>query len=216
MATQPAHSAGPEPSTGRPEGAVGGGAAGELDGVTLRPARAADSARCQEIALVAWERIHAERRHLLGETLYGHLTGDWRGAKAAAVARHLEQHPDWTLVACVTSMTRATTACLREAAHEPDAAQADSGEQVVGFVTFRLDREESVGTIGNNAVDPASQGRGIAGLLYRHVLERFRAEGMRVASVTTGLDDGHAPALAAYRKVGFSAEVPSVTLYQKL
>ena len=216
MATQPALSSRPEPRTSRPEGAVEGGSGGELGGVTLRPARAADSARCQEIALAAWERIHAERRRLLGETLYGHLTGDWRGAKAAAVAHHVAQHPDWTLVAYVTSMTRVTTAGLREAAHETEAAQADSVEQVVGFVTFRLDREASVGTIGNNAVDPAWQGRGIAGLLYRHVLERFRAEGMRVASVTTGLDAGHAPALAAYRKVGFSAEVPSVTLYQEL
>jgi ribosomal protein S18 acetylase RimI-like enzyme len=86
----------------------------------------------------------------------------------------------------------------------------------VGFVTFRLDREKLVGTIGNNAVDPAWQGRGIASAMYRRVLERFRAEGMRVACVETGLDEGHAPALATYRKVGFDREVPSVMLYQEL
>ncbi len=52
--------------------------------------------------------------------------------------------------------------------------------------------------------------------MYRRVLELFRQAGMQVAAVVTGLDEGHAPARAAYRKVGFTAEVPSVTLYQKL
>jgi hypothetical protein len=31
------------------------------------------------------------------------------------------------------------------------------------------------------------------------VLDVFRAAGMQVAQVTTGLDEGHAPALHAYR-----------------
>ena len=159
----------------------------------IEPARPEDSARCQVIAVAAWERIHAERRRLLGEALYERLTGDWRGTKAGHVARHFEQHVDWVLVA----------------------RDEEQGE-IVGFVTFRLDREKLMGTIGNNAVDPARQGQGIATAMYRSTLERFRAEGMRVACVETGLDEGHAPALATYRKVGFSREVPSVTLYQEL
>ena len=34
--------------------------------------------------------------------------------------------------------------------------------------------------------------------------------------MTTGLDDAHAPARAAYRGVGFAAGAPSVTLYREL
>ena len=168
-------------------------------------ARAEDRGRCQEIAVAAWERIHAERRRLLGDALYERLTGDWRAAKAGQVGRHFEEHLDWVVVA-------------RE--EEPDGrtrdGEAGGGGKVVGFVTFRLDRERLVGTIGNNAVDPGWQGRGIATAMYRAVLERFRAEGMRVACVETGLDEGHAPALATYRKVGFNREAPSVVLYQEL
>jgi GNAT superfamily N-acetyltransferase len=73
-----------------------------------------------------------------------------------------------------------------------------------------------VGEIGNNAVDPAWQGQRVASQLYQAVLARFRREGMLVARVTTGLDDAHAPARAAYRKAGFIAETPSVTYFQKL
>ena len=43
----------------------------------------------------------------------------------------------------------------------------------------------------------------------------FRAAGMQVSEVTMGLDEGHAPAHHAYRKVGFSIEAPSVALYQE-
>lgn len=98
------------------------------------------------------------------------------------------------------------------------ARTADKGNSavVVAFVTYRLDPAARVGTIGNNAVDPAWQGRRIAGALYRLVLDRFRAAGMAVAAVTTGLDEAHAPAHAAYRRAGFTAATPSVTLYQEL
>ena len=87
---------------------------------------------------------------------------------------------------------------------------------MVAFVTYRLDPQRRVGTIGNNAVDPGWQGRGIATTLYRHVLDLFRAAGMEVAAVTTGLDEAHAPARAAYRRTGFAGGAPSVTLYQEL
>jgi hypothetical protein len=39
---------------------------------------------------------------------------------------------------------------------------------------------------------------------------------MEVAAVTTGLDEAHAPARAAYRRAGFAAGAPSVTLYREL
>jgi GNAT superfamily N-acetyltransferase len=171
--------------------------------ITLRPALAGDAVRCQQIAVAAWESIHAERRRLLGDALYDYLTDDWRVEKAVAVASHIEQYTDWAIVACVQPT-------------ETGGMHARDGDHVIGFVTFRLDRKRLMGIIGNNAVDPTWQGRGVAGQLYRRVLERFRAEGMRVASVTTGLDAGHAPALAAYRRAGFGAEVATVTLYQEL
>ena len=35
-------------------------------------------------------------------------------------------------------------------------------------------------------------------------------------TVTTGLDDGHAPARRAYEKAGFEKNLPSLTYYKKL
>ena len=175
----------------------------KLPGITIRSARPADNARCQQIAVAAWERIHTERRRLLGDAVYDQLFADWRPRKAAAIAQAFEQRLDCILVACETGRL----SLGRGAADQT---------QSVGFVTFRLDRSTALGTITDNAVDPAWQGRGIATALYRRALDRFRAEGMRVASVGTGLDAGHAPACAAYRKVGFVLEVPTVTMYQQL
>src|SRR5690242_16207938 len=114
--------------------------------VTLRVARAEDSARCQEIAVLAWEPIHAEKRRLVGERIYGQITGDWRGAKARAVAHHMNEHPNWTVVACAAgSATGAETGTVATGT-----GAADAAEQVVGFVTFRLDYGSRTGTIGNN------------------------------------------------------------------
>ena len=75
--------------------------------------------------------------------------------------------------------------------------------EVVGFITFTLDRERKIGVIGNNAVRPEHAGKGIGSAQYLAVLEIFRREGMQFACVTTGLDEAHAPARRAYEKVGF-------------
>ena len=148
--------------------------------------------------MAAWAPIHAWRRRLLGDALYRRLHTGWQAAKAGQIAASFQRHLEWVVVATA-----------------PGEDDVDDGE-VVGFVTYRLDAQALVGEIGNNAVDPAWQGRGIASTLYREVLARFRAAGMKAAQVTTGLDEGHAPALAAYRKMGFDREAPSVTLYQEL
>src|SRR5439155_11073993 len=137
------------------------------------------------IAVAAWQPIHEVRQRLLGPRIYQHVSAGWREAKAADVGRVFAHHPEWTRVAVVRD--------------------GRGGAHVAGFVTFQIREAERVGVIGNNAVDPAFARRGIATALYRHVLDVFRAAGMKVAQVTTGLDEGHAPALHAYRQVGFSA-----------
>ncbi len=159
--------------------------------VVVRAARIDDSARCQEIAVAAWEPIYASSHRALGAAIFDHLHPDWRAAKAGQVADALEKRTAWALVAC-------------------------AGDEIVGFATFRVDQQRGIGEIGNNAVAPTWQGRGIAAALYDGVLERFRQQGLRVAKVTTGLDEAHAPARAAYDRAGFSAAVASVTLYREL
>ncbi len=44
----------------------------------------------------------------------------------------------------------------------------------------------------------------------------MRPEGLRYAQVTTGLDDGHAPARRPYAKAGFEKGLGSITCTRKL
>ena len=59
-------------------------------------------------------------------------------------------------------------------------------------------------------------GQGWATFMYRHVLDHFRARGLRFAHVDTGLDDAHIAARRAYEAVGFDRAVPGVDYWQDL
>jgi GNAT superfamily N-acetyltransferase len=88
--------------------------------------------------------------------------------------------------------------------------------RIAGFFTFTLDQDRRIGTISNNAVDPAAQGRGLGTAMYERALDLFREARMEYARVRTGLDEGHAPARRAYEKAGFDLSLPDITYYCKL
>ncbi|MFQ6098373.1 MAG: GNAT family N-acetyltransferase, partial [Armatimonadota bacterium] len=114
--------------------------------------------------------------------------------KAAEVRGHAEAHPEWTLV-----------------------AQLADG-RIVGFVTFRIDSDAraGLGHIGNNAVHPEHQGRGIGKALYERSMRAMREKGVRWVELVTGLDEGHAPARRAYEKCGFWQAMPSVHYFRRI
>lgn len=72
---------------------------------------------------------------------------------------------------------------------------------VVGYATFRIDKEDEMGYVNNNAVDPAFQGRGIGSAMNRWIVDHFRKEGLRVARVSTMEHD--IAAQKVYEKQGF-------------
>ena len=160
-------------------------------GLTIGSAAPDEMETICEIAKVAWEPIHDAMIDMIGKEIHDATTGDWRTRKAEQIQNHFDSHPEWLLA-------------VRD------------GETIAGFVTFRLDSEKSLGTIGNNAVAADYQGKGIATAMYRFLLEHFRKAGMAYATVTTGLDPGHAPARRAYEKAGFDLRREDVTYYKKL
>ena len=73
-----------------------------------------------------------------------------------------------------------------------------------------------VGVISSNAVDPEVRGHGIGPKTVCFFQDRMRQEGLQYAQVSTGLDDGHAPARCAYAKTGFEKDFGRISYTRKL
>lgn len=140
------------------------------------------------IARIAWEPVYEHRRQVLGDELFGLLYENWRESKSGEIHRALEREHVWV---------------------------AEQDGQPVGFVTYSCP-ENKVGRVGNNAVHPNYQGRGIASRLYQQMLDDMRAKGMRAARVYTGGDPAHAPARRAYEKAGFDMALPTIDYFRFL
>lgn len=164
-----------------------------IAGYGIRRGTPEDVAPACEIAKKAWVRIHDSFRAIMGGEMHDVLCAAWEERKAGQVRGHFDRTPDRFYVVV---------------------QQEDN--RVVGFITFQIDEEKSLGTIGNNAIDPICQGKGVGAAMYDYVLDLFRTKGLRFASVTTGLDEGHAPARRAYEKAGFDIRQENVTYYKEL
>ncbi|MDZ4197689.1 MAG: GNAT family N-acetyltransferase, partial [Kiritimatiellia bacterium] len=141
-----------------------------------------------EIAIAAWSAIHEGYRSILqDDDLSTRLSQGWESRKADQIRAKAAAAPEEILV-------------------------ATEGDRNVGFATFDMDPAAGIGEIGNNAVSPEFQGRGIGKQLHQRVLDIFREQGLVYALVTTGYEDaGHQSARASYEKVGFKKVKTSVT-----
>lgn len=160
--------------------------------LTIRPAREDDIPAVCELAQLAWRPVFAEFRRRLGPELDGLLRPEPEADKARQVRQAFERDPGCMIV-------------------------TEIGGRIAGFATFfAVDPKRKIGEIGNNAVHPDFQGRGIAARQYERIFEELRRMGMQYVRVTTGLDDAHAPARRAYEKAGFDRQMPVVTYYREL
>jgi ribosomal protein S18 acetylase RimI-like enzyme len=157
----------------------------------IRPAELADAPRLQAIREAAFASIFASFRSMLGDELYELAQARDAAAQRELLASMLVPGSPWELYVAIA-------------------------DEIVGFVSIRLDNELRMGEIGLNAVDPARTGRGIGTRMYHFAVDRMKAAGMRVATVSTGGDPSHAAARRAYRKAGFLADIPSVWMCRTL
>ncbi len=160
--------------------------------VSLRAFKGSDLEKVLEIAVTAWQPIYQFRKDTLDADLYASLYTNWEDRKREQVQQACEGKQNARVLV------------------------AELAGEVVGFVSYYPDDKTQVGEIGNNAVHPHYQKRGIASDLYHAAIQDLREAGMRHVKVETGGDPAHAPAYGAYRKVGFVTELPVVRLYQKL
>jgi len=166
--------------------------------IVIRPLVPADVDAVVGIAVAAWQPIFARYRQMMGDELFITVHPHWQQEKARQVRQACA--PDSSAIVVVAEMPQ-------------------NGEQVarvVGFCTCYTRPAVDVGEIGNNAVHPDWQGRGIASRLYQYVFERLRDRGMRYVKVHTGGDPAHTPARRAYQKAGFDVALPQVEYYREL
>ncbi len=117
-----------------------------------------DLARIKEITAICFEGVSIDRNI---EEAFGVLGIDWRWRKL----RHLDAD---------TAEANAMGVFVYE-----------EGEQLVGYITCRLDAESKIGWIPNMAVIPEYQGRGIGKQLMDYAVGYFRDAGMEVAKIET-------------------------------
>jgi ribosomal protein S18 acetylase RimI-like enzyme len=163
-----------------------------VSSLRFRIVRAGDAPRLEAIRRAAFAPVFASFRAVLGDEIY-------------ELAQRREDEAQGALL---TSLMAADSIW--------EVYVAETGEEIVGFVAVRLDRETQVGEIGLNAVAPEHAGKGVGTSMYEFAVEHMKQAGMKVATVATGADPSHAPARRAYRKAGFDVEFPSVWMCRKL
>jgi GNAT superfamily N-acetyltransferase len=149
--------------------------------VEIREYRVADHDRVVELSLAAWAPVFASVETVLGEALSHMLHGeDWRTHQVQEV-RHTIGDPSHTVWV------------------------ADEQGQISGFVAAKVaDETRNIGEISMLAVDPPRQRCGIGLALTEHATTWLRGIGMRVVTIGTGGDTGHAAARQLYERAGYS------------
>jgi len=171
------------------------GIIGHREGAVLRVAMEADLGTVDRLTVAGYRGIQESFVSMLGEACYETTRPQpelgWDERKTKQNRDLFAEHPDrlWVL---------------------------DRESDVFGYVSFWIFPAQSYGHIDNNAVRSDQAGQGWATFMYRHVLDHFRARGLRFAHVDTGLDDAHVAARRAYEAVGFDRTVPEVHYWQDL
>jgi predicted O-methyltransferase YrrM/RimJ/RimL family protein N-acetyltransferase len=158
----------------------------------LRPARPEDLPALQAIRRAAFAPVFSSFRSMLGDEIY----------------QRAQQRQDEGQEQLLTSLATG------DAGWTLHVAEVQS--QVVGFVSIHLDPDTQIGEIGLNAIAPTHATKGYGTAMYQQALALMKTAGMQVATVSTGGDPSHAPARRAYRKSGFTAEIPSLWMCQQL
>jgi ribosomal protein S18 acetylase RimI-like enzyme len=157
----------------------------------IRPFRLSELSAIVQLSLAAWQPVFAAWELILGPKLYPiAIYSDWRQGQKEVVEALCQNEKIATWVAEVEG-------------------------NVVGFVAYELNDTTKIGEVQLLAVLPEYQNHGIGTELNLFVLQKFKENGMKLAVVGTGGDEGHAPARRSYEKAGYIG-LPLVRYYKDL
>jgi predicted kinase/GNAT superfamily N-acetyltransferase len=158
---------------------------------TIRPYLDSDWDAVLEICILAFTPVHESFERLLGTDLFALVYPDWKAS-----------NEDY-----LSSLTNSDA--------RDRFLVAEQNGSALGFIHYEVDSTKQRGTIGINAVHPAHQSKGIGSLMYDHVLQLMRAQGMKYVRVDTAGDPSHAAARRSYEKARF-LPIPIVHYFRSL
>ena len=91
---------------------------------------------------------------------------------------------------------------------------AEIGGKVVGYATYNISESDGIGEVGDNAVDPEHQGKGVGTVMNRWIVDYFRRLKLKIARVSTLEHDR--PAQKVYEKQGFRELARTIHYSMKL
>lgn len=148
---------------------------------TIRPAHYSDIPAICEITKQAFGPVNHDRmiRDFFGEKSGGK---DWHEYKNAEIEAQCKGNIYWVIVCEIEN-------------------------KVVGYATYILDPKRGIAEIGNNAVLPEFQGKGIGKAMQREAQRRMDEEGFSKFKVTTLSND--IAAQKVYEKLGYKKYIES-------
>lgn len=147
----------------------------------IRQAKIGDIPVIRDITRRAWADVSMAKMY---EDKFGMIDGKpWYEHKSGEIEALMHQRPECVIVA------------IEE-------------DKVVGYATYHINTENSMGMVSNNAVDPDYQGKGIGSALINAVISKIRDAGMRFAIVSTFEHD--TAARHVYEKHGFKEIARSI------
>jgi ribosomal protein S18 acetylase RimI-like enzyme len=157
-------------------------------GRTVRQARFADIPAIQEITRQAFEPVSLDR---VAEKFFGEELGGkkWFEYKNAAVKAQCERNI-YQVIVC------------------------EIDGDVAGYATMGLDFQRGVAMIGNNAVLPEHQGKGIGKAMQKEIKRRMIESGFSKFKVSTLENDIAAKKM--YEKLGFEKIVSGCNFLKKI
>lgn len=144
-----------------------------------------------QLSLLAWEPVFDSFRQIMGPVVFPVVYPDWRRIQRETVEKFCaarEHAVVWV---------------------------AEVEGRVVGYLVCEMQPQTQTGEVQLLAVHPDYQNQGIGTALNRYALDKMKERGIKVATVGTGGDPGHAPARRTYEKVGYRA-FPQVWYFQDL
>jgi len=159
--------------------------------MTIRQYKNDDLQAIMNIGNQAYQYIYANLARIYGKELFEFLFPNekTKTMKGLQIKEFCEKHPQWVYV------------CEKKG-------------RIVGFITFLLKKNDRIGILGDNAVDPNCGLKGIGQQMYKAVLNYFKQQGMLYAEVRTDMDN--IPATKAYTCTGFNIKREQIIYYKKL